>query len=135
MLTNDFHTDKKKCTQEAPCLPWPTVHRRPLSLLHGIKLNLSLVELVCDYKWARGVTLHSQSGWKGTERRRRNTGGKRATVMSHAGWVNNQSPACSRWCLVEYKQSGLLMPQQGKLLHRQKKVEMRERESEVDRAA
>ena len=71
MLTNDFHTDKKKIAhKEALSLPWPTVLSGPLSLLHSIKFNLSLVELVCDYKWAGGVTLHSQSGWKGTERRR-----------------------------------------------------------------
>lgn len=41
-----------------------------------------------------------------TQRRDRGAmGGKRATVNSHAGWVNNQSPACSRWCLLEYKLS------------------------------
>lgn len=37
-------------------------------------------------------------------------------VILHAGCVNNQSPACSRWCLLEYKQSGILRPEQGKLL-------------------
>lgn len=57
ILTHNFHTDKEKCTQ-AQFLHWLkqclTVHSGPLSLLHGIKFNLSLVELVCDYKWARG---------------------------------------------------------------------------------
>lgn len=37
-------------------------------------------------------------------------------VILHAGCVNNQSPACSRSCLLEYKQSGILRPRQGKLL-------------------
>ena len=139
MLTYDFHTDQKVLTR---CFSTRRTHNASqCTVAHWVcymALSLiclwgSLVELVCDYKWARGWHFHSQSGWRDTDRRQRNTGGTGATVMSHAGWVNNQGPACSRWCLLEFKQSRLLTPQQGELLQRQKRFRRGKGPSEVDR--
>lgn len=121
MLTHDTQTQSLVSPQ---CL---AVHRGTLSLLHGIKFNLSSNIFA-------GIALWLQVGQGGDtpqtiwlEKGRRGDRGAQgrgidSAVMSQAGWVNNQTPSCSRWCLLEYKQSWLLTTQPGRLLRRHKRL-------------